>query len=119
MFIPVDTGDDDDVADVVDSISITRILSLLNLGVDDDSSSMQGISSIICLGVDSRLIIDDELNIFGGESNVFIVSDDLNIWPFVFVVIGKDFSNELCCFDDVLLTRLLFKLLLFGNDLID
>ncbi len=77
----MDIGDDDAVA-IVDSISIKGILSLLNLGVDAGSRSTKGISSIICLGVDAILMIDGELNIFGGESNVFvvfIVSDDRNI----------------------------------------
>jgi hypothetical protein len=80
-MLPVDIGDDDVVA-VVDSISIIGILGLLNLGVDAGSRSTKGISSIICLGVDAILMIDGELNILGGESNVlvvFIVSDDRNI----------------------------------------
>jgi alpha-acetolactate decarboxylase len=76
----VDNGDNDDaVAAAVDSISIKGRLSVLNLGVDDGSTSMKEISSIICLGVDAILIIDGELNIFGGESNVLIVSDERNI----------------------------------------
>jgi hypothetical protein len=83
MYIPMDVDDDDDnpVA-VVDSVSVKGILPLRDLGVDNGSVSTEGISSIICLGVDVTLIIDGELNIFGGESNVIvgcIISVALNV----------------------------------------
>jgi hypothetical protein len=71
---------DDDV--VVDSISTEGILSLLALDSNTNSLSPQGISSMVCLGVDVTLIRDGELNIFGGESNVVvecIATDEFNI----------------------------------------
>jgi hypothetical protein len=75
MFIskPADSGD----VVAVDSFSTDDIFSLRN--VDVDSSSITGISSVISLGVDDKLIIDGELNIFGGESNRFVVSDDFDM----------------------------------------
>jgi len=76
--IPVDAADEDDAVVIIDSISS----SFSNVTVDTGSVSTKGGSSIIGLGVDVILIIDGELNIFGGESNVIgvlTVSDDLNI----------------------------------------
>lgn len=114
IFIPEDSGDD---IDVTASSSTKGIFSLLNPGVDVNTGSMTGISSIICPGVDAKLIIDGELNIFGGESNVFVVSDDFNIWPFVFIGSGKDRSYEFGCCVNELRLKLLAELL-FDNDLI-
>jgi hypothetical protein len=73
IFKPADSGDDDVAA--VDSFSTDDIFSLRNVA----SSSITGISSVISLGVDDKLIIDAELNIFGGESNRFVVSDDFDM----------------------------------------
>ena len=69
-------GDNDGVT-VADSMSSDRTLSLLSLGVDIGSFSGESRSSMTCPGVDSILIIDGELNIFGGELELN-VSEDLN-----------------------------------------
>jgi len=72
---------DDDV--VVDSISTEGGFSLRTLDSNTNSFSPQGTSSIGCLGVDVTLMIDGELNIFGGESNVIVEgiggTDEFNI----------------------------------------